>query len=133
MDYKAFKNELQNYYKHLRNRDKVREQIELVLYEMTGVKAIRYDKQPTSFSPELSIERRDELSRRLEEKEIELNYIEASIKYIEMKLKKLSDEDKAICLKVISEGVSADKVRREVGYSKSGIWKRIRRELEGIL
>lgn len=133
MDYKAFKNELQNYYKHVRNRDKVVEQIENIIYEMTGVKAIRYDKERSSFNPSLASERREELSARLEEKEIELNYIEASIKFIEMKLKKLSDEDKEICLKIISEGVSAEKVRRKVGYSKSGIWKRIKRELEGIL
>ncbi len=133
MDYKAFKNELENYYKHLKNKDDIESEIEMILYEMTGVKGIRYDKEPSSYNPELSAEKRLELIERKEEKEIELDYTNASIKYIEMKLKKLPEEDRRICLKIISEGVSAEKIRREVGYSKSGIWKRIKRELTGIL
>lgn len=133
MDYKSFKNELENYYKHLRSVDDLKEQIELILYEMTGVKGVRYDKEPTSHNPQLSSERKLELIEKKEEKEIELEYTIASIRLIERKLAKLSDEDKQICLRIISEGVSAEKVRQEVGYSKSGIWKRIKRELQGIL
>ena len=133
MDYKAFKNELENYYKHLKNKDKIKEEIENILYEMTGVKGIRYDKEPSGYNPELSAEKKLELIERKEEKEIELEYTIASIHFIEMKLKKLPEDDRRICLKIISEGVSAEKVRREVGYSKSGIWKRIKRELTGIL
>ena len=133
MDYRGSKNELGNYYQNLKHIDELKEEIELILYEMTGVKGIRYDKEPTSYNPELSAEKRLDLIDRKEEKEIELEYMTASVKYIEMKLSKLSKEDKEICLKIISEGVSAEKVRREVGYSKSGIWKRIKRELQGIL
>ena len=133
MDYKAFKNELESYYKHLRNVDQLREDIELILYEMTGVKGVRYDKEPTTYNPQLSNERKLELIEEKEEKEIELEYTMASIRLIERKLAKLSDEDKQICLKIISEGVSAEKVRKQVGYSKSGIWKRIKRELQGLL
>lgn len=133
MDYKMFKNELENYYKHLKNKDKIEKEIENIHYEMTGVKGIRYDKIPTSYNKEISEERFLDLSEKIEEKLIELQYTVSSIRYIEMKLKKLSDEDKEICLKIISEGISAEKVRKEVGYSKSGIWKRIKRELTGIL
>ena len=133
MDYKTFKNELENYYKYLKSVEKIKEEIEDIIYEMTGVKGIRYDKEPTSFNPQLSNERILDLIDKKEEKEIELDYTIASIRYIERKLSKLDKEDKEICLKIISEGISAEKVRREVGYSKSGIWKRIKRELTGIL
>lgn len=133
MDYKTFKNELENYYKYLKSVEKIKEEIENIIYEMTGVKGIRYDKEPTSFNPQLSNERILDLIDKKEEKEIELDYTIASIRYIERKLSKLDKEDKEICLKIISEGISAEKVRREVGYSKSGIWKRIKRELTGIL
>ena len=133
MDYKTFKNELENYYKYLKSVEKIKEEIENIIYEMTGVKGIRYDKEPTSFNPQLSNERILDLIDKKEEKEIELDYTIASIRYIERKLSKLDKEDKEICLKIISEGISAEKVRKEVGYSKSGIWKRIKRELTGIL
>lgn len=133
MDYKGFKNELENYYKHLKNVENIKKEIEDILYEMTGVKGIRYDKEPSSYNPQLSMERKLELIDQKEEKEIELDYTIASIRYIEKKLSKLSQEDKDICLKIISKGISSEKVRQEVGYSKSGIWKRIQRELTGIL
>ena len=133
MDYNGFKNELKNYYKHLQNVDQLKSDIEMIIYEMSGVKGIRYDKEPSAYNPELANERRLEMIDRIAEKEIELDYTIAAIKYIEMRLKKLSDEDRQICLKVISDGISAEKVGREIGYSRPGIWKRIKRELEKIL
>ena len=133
MDYKGFKNELQNYYKHLENIDRINEDIDKILYEMTGVKGVRYDKAPSMYNPELASERRYELSEMLEEKEIELDYTVAAVKYIEMKISKLSKEDKQICIDIISKGISAEKIAKENGYSRSGIWARIKRELSGIL
>ena len=133
MDYSGFKNELKNYYKHLENVDRLKEDIEQIIYEMSGVKGIRYDKERSSYNPELANEKRLEMIEKIAEKEIELDYTLAAIKYIEMRLKKLSDDDRKICLKVISDGVSAEKVGREIGYSRPGVWKRIKRELEKIL
>lgn len=133
MDYKTLKNELENYYKNLNDIDRIKEEIELILYEMTGVKGIRYDKEPSSFNPQLAAEKRLELIEKKEDKEIELRYLIASTKFIESKLKKLTEEDKNICLRIIAKGISAEKVRHEVGYSKSGLWKRIKRELTGII
>ena len=133
MDYKSFKNELENYYKHLKNIDRIQEEIDLILYEMEGVKAVRYDKQPSSYNASLNARIMLEMSEKLEEKEIELNYAKASVKYIEMMLKKMPEEDRAICLKVISEGVSAEQIARQKGYSRGGMWKRIKREVTKIL
>ena len=133
MEYTAFKNELENYYHNLKNIDRLKEDIELIVYEMSGVKGIRYDKQPMAYNPELSEEKRSELSEKLEEKELELENAIASIKYVEKKLSKLSDEDREICLRIISEGASSEKVAFEKGYSRGGMWKRIKRELSKIL
>ena len=133
MDYKGFKNELNNYYRHLRNVDRIKEEIDDIVYEMTGVKGIRYDKERSSFNPALSEERRDYLSKKLEEKEIELNYTLAAIRFIEMNLKKLNKDDREMCLKVVADEVSAELVAVEKGYSRSGVWARIRREISKIL
>ena len=133
MDYKGFKNELENYYKYLKEADKLKQELDIILYEMTGVKGIRYDKQRGSYNPQLSSDRLHDLMQKKEEKEIELQHVLASIKYLQLKISKLSEEDKQICLKVISEGISSETVRQEVGYSRSGFWKRIKRELQKIL
>ena len=133
MDYKGFKNELNNYYRHLRNVDRIKEEIDDIVYEMTGVKGVRYDKERSSFNPTLSEERRDYLSKKLEEKEIELNYTLAAIRFIEMNLKKLNKDDREMCLKVVADEVSAELVAVEKGYSRSGVWARIRREISKIL
>ena len=133
MDYKGFKNELSNYYRHLKNVERIREEIKDIWYQMSGVKGVRYDKEPSGFNPNLSEEKREYYSQLLDEKNIELDYTLASIRYIEMNLRKLSEEDKDICLKVVAEGISYEKVAMEKGYSKGGMWKRIKRELERIL
>lgn len=133
MDYKAFKNELQNYYKYLKNVDKIKEEINQIWYDMSGVKAIRYDKQLITHNPELSNMIKHEYMSRIEEKEIELDHVLSSIKYIELKLSKMNPEDKQVCIDIISKGISSEKVANEKGYSKSGMWKRIKRELERVL
>ena len=44
MDYKTFKNELSNYRAYQKSLIQINDEIELIVYEMTGVKGIRYDK-----------------------------------------------------------------------------------------
>ena len=133
MNYNAFKNELRNYYSYLKSVDEIREEIELIHYEMTGVKGIRYDREPSSFNPELSEEKKLELIEEKEEKELELRFTLNAINLIEKKISKLSPGDKDACLKIIAEGISYEDVSRSKGYSKGGMWKRIRRELTKIL
>ena len=133
MDYRSFKNELENYESYLIAKDKIEEEIEELLYVMSGVRGIRYDKEPGSFNPELSEEKRLDLIEKKAEMEIERDFIIHAIKLIELKLSKLSEEDKEICMRIIAEGESSEAVSRENGYTRGGMWKRIKREVSKIL
>ena len=99
---------------------------------MTGVKAIRYDKQPLSFNPELSADMRDKLSRMLEEKESEKDHTLMKIQDIDRNLAKLPDDIKIICTMLFVDNMSFTKVGRIVGYSNNGLWHKIRKEIEKI-
>ena len=133
MKYEEFKRELENYHRNIENIEKLKEELDEIDYEMSGVKGVRYDKERASFNPELARKWFYYLSEKRSEKELELEYLIASSRMVENKLRKLPEEDKDICMKIIAEGISAEKVRIEKGYSRSGIWKRIKRELTKIL
>lgn len=132
MEYKRFKNELSNYRSYQKSLIKIDEEIENIIYEMTGVKAIRYDKQPLSFNPELSADMRDKLSKRLEEKESEKDHTLMKLQDIDRNLAKLPDDIKIICTMLFVDNMSFNKVGRIVGYSNNGLWHRIRKEIEKI-
>ena len=133
VDYRSFKNELENYESYLIAKEQIEQEIEQIIYVMSGVRGIRYDKEPGSFNPELSEEKRLDLIEKKSEKEIELAFIVHAIKLIELKLSKLSKEDKEICMRIIAEGESSEAVSRQNGYTRGGMWKRIKREISRIL
>ena len=66
MNYTQFKNEMKNYSIYLKSKEKLEQDIEILVYEMSGVKGIRFDKERMSFNPDLSNEIRYVLSQKLE-------------------------------------------------------------------
>lgn len=132
MEYKRFKNELSNYRSYQKSLIKIDEEIENIIYEMTGVKAIRYDKQPLSFNPELSADMRDKLSRMLEEKESEKDHTLMKIQDIDRNLAKLPDDIRELCIMLFADGMTFIEVGNRVGYSDNALWHRIRKEIEKI-
>ena len=133
MDYKTFKNELENYYSYKKEISKLKEEIENIIYEMSGVKAINYQKIPMNANPELAHERLLELIEKKEQKEKEIERLSLNIKAVENTLSKMSANDKQMCIDLIAKKGNVYKVGYEYGYSKSGMWSRIKREIEHIL
>ena len=133
MDYQSFKNELENYYTYKKDVMIIDEDIDNLLYEMTGVKGVRYDKTPISANPSLAHERLLEMIEKLHWKEKEKRRLELNIQYIEDKLSMLSDEDKKICLDLIAKKGNSILISSDHGYSKSGVWARVKREIKKIL
>ena len=133
MDYRTFKDLLRNYYKYQIAIEEIKTDLELVLYEMTGVKAIDYSKPYMQPNPSLSHERKLELIDKKAALELELEYTYTAIKLIELKLSKLSESDKQICLKIIAKGETYESVGNEQGYTISGMWRKVRRALKNIL
>ncbi len=133
MKVEAFKDLLKHYYDYQRSIVQIREDMDALLYEMTGVKGIRYDRVPSSYVPGMADEKKLEYIERLNEKETELDFTYAAIKMIEMKLSKLSKEDKEICLDVLNRKVTYEEAGKRKGYSKNGMWVKVKREIEKIM
>ena len=132
MDYKTFKNELSNYRAYQKSLIQINDEIELIVYEMTGVKGIRYDKQPMSFNPYLTAETRERLSHRLDEWECKLDHTLMKINDIERDLAKLPDDIRELCIMIFADGMTFIEVGNKVGYSDNALWHRIRKEVEKI-
>lgn len=133
MDYKTFRNILQDYYKYQRNVENIKEQLKDLLYEMTGVKGVQPDKVPVTYNPSLSAERQLELIEKKAELETELEYTILAIKVIEKKLSKLDQRDKDMCLDIIARNISYESYGNQIGYTPSGLWRKVKRDLERVL
>ena len=132
MNYATFKNELRNLYSYERELNKINSSIADLCYVMKGVKGIDYSKIPASPNPEVVAEKRLDLIEQLEELETEKQRLTLNIKHIYTTLSKLNGNDMEIVMEIIVKKVNAEKVAIENGYSRSGIWARIKREIEKL-
>ena len=132
MNYAIFKNELRNLYGYEKELAKINDKIADLSYVMTGVKGINYSKIPASANPEISEEKRLELIDELEELENERKRLNLTVKHIYRTLGRLNESDREIVIQIVAKKYNAEMVANQVGYSKSGIWARIKREIEKL-
>lgn len=133
MKVETFKDLLKHYCDYQMSIDQIRSEIDNLFYDMTGVKGISYDKVPSSFNPDISEQTKLEYIERIAEKEAELDFTYSAIRIIEMKLSKLSKEDKEICLDILNRNITYEEAGRKNGYSRNGMWAKVKREMEKIL
>ena len=132
MNYATFKNELRNLYSYERDLKKINASIEDLSYMMTGVRGIDYSRIPASPNPEVVAEHRLDMVEDMEELLAEKQRLTLNIAHIYTTLSKLNENDKEIVMQIIVKKVNAEKVANEKGYSRSGIWARIKREIEKL-
>lgn len=132
MNYATFKNELRNLYSYERELKKVDASIEDLSYLMTGVRGINYSKTPTSPNPEVVAEHRLDMIEDMEALLAEKQRLTLNITHIYATLSKLDDADREAMIEILVKKVNAEKVAEERGYSRSGIWARIKREIEKL-
>ena len=132
MNYATFKNELRNLYAYERDLARLNEKIEDLTYLMTGVKGINYSKIPGSANPEVTAEKRLEMIEQMEELETEKKRLQLNITHIYSTLSKLEERDREAMMQIIVKRVNAEVVAEMNGYSRSGIWARIKREIEKL-
>lgn len=132
MDYKMFKNEISNLKAYYRSANELKMDIEVLWHELSGLKAIRYDKQPSSFNPELSESYRLELIDRIEKKQKELDFTYLAIERYQSELERLPGEIKAMVEQIFIEGKTFAEVGKTIGYSDNGLHYKIKKEVEKI-
>lgn len=136
MKYEMFVLQMKMLKQYKESKEDIEREIDDIVYQYCGVKAIRYDKQRYSFNQELSLEMQERLYRALDEPQRQLDFTIIAINQlepiVEENLNKLpSDIQKAIKL-LVWEKMSYHDVGKIIGYSDHGLWKRIRKEVEKI-
>lgn len=132
MDYQTFKNETSNlkaYYKSIRELEEERERL---FYELTGVKGIQYDKQPSSYNQEMSESYRLELIEKIEQTEKEIAYTMQTIERYEKRISRLPSDIREIVDLLFIHGKTFKEVGEMTGYSDNGLHYRIKKEIEKL-
>ena len=132
MNYATFKNELRNLYSYERDLKKINASIEDLSYLMTGVRGIDYSKAPSMPNPEVIAENRLDLIEQMEDLLKEKQRLSLNITHIYSTLSKLNENDRDIVMQIVVRKANAEIVAMAKGYSKSGIWARIKREIEKL-
>ena len=133
MTSKDFKVKFINYCNYLQGKKRLEEEIDYLYYRLSGVKAIRYDKIPTSYNPELSEELRLELCEQIERKIKEYQTWNTEYEYIRLVIRKLNTDEMNILVRLLVKKETYEHLGRELGYSSTGMWKYVESIIEGII
>lgn len=132
MEYQTFKNEMLNYNRYKKRQRELEEQIDDIIYQFCGVKAIRYDREPSSYNPYLSEQARLKMSELLEKPQKELDFIKLAINRINENLNKLPKDIQEMARLLFIEGHTLHYVGVINNYSYNGIYQKLKREVEKI-
>ncbi len=119
------KDEIRNYRKYCQYKADLIEMLDSLWYELTGVKGIRYDKQPTSFNSAITEERRLSLLDKIDQYESELTRMDMQIRYIDSVLDRLDKDENELVTYVLVEGHTLSEAADKLYLTPSAISKRI--------
>lgn len=132
MNYAVFKNELRNLYAYERELTVINDRIDEMEYLMAGVKGVNYSKIPGNVNAEANEQKRLDLIEQMDELLTEKKRLMLNISHTYSILSQLEAGDRDAALKIIAKKANAEDVAIKRGYSRSGIWARIRREIEKL-
>lgn len=132
MDYKTFKNEISNIKAYTKSISDIKTELELLWYELTGVKGIQYNKQPSSYNPELNESYRLELLDRIESKEKELDFTYLAIERYRANLDRLPSDIRWIVEQIFIDNKTFAEIGKTVGYSDRGLHYKVKKEIEKL-
>ena len=133
MTVKEFKASFEEYIDYLEAERKIKERIEYLYYELSGVKGIAYDKVPSSFNQGLNDERKLILIEMINTKQAELQYLQAKYHYFSLILKKLEQRDLDLLFRLLIKKQSYESVAKEYDMSASALWKYVEKVIGEIL
>lgn len=129
-----FKKELRCYKGYISKANDLKQEIDDIWYELTGVKAIRYDKLPSgSYNPSVSEARRLNLSEKVERKIKELDRVSNNINYIDSILSRLPKNISKACIDIYCDEKGYKKTSQNEYISDAGLFKQIDKALAEVL
>lgn len=133
MEYRTFMNTYRSYLGLTERIEDLDTKIELLVYEMEGVKGVRFDRTPSVPDPHQAEEKMLELIEQKAELEKEreiLNKAVDNVKAIIDKEFRHISKDATLVIVRNAAGESLEKLSEEYGYTPSGLWRYIKREVE---
>lgn len=133
MNYRTFTANLSRLDDYRKSLDSIKEELDLILYEMTGVKGISYDKLPSSYNPSLTALKSLEMVEKYNEKQQEFDFTLMAIQQVEIVLARMPSDLAEMLKEVFVKGMTYKAVGMKYGYSDHGMWQMLKRETEKYL
>ena len=133
MRYRVFTRHLRSLEDNRRTLEELGSQLDLILYDLGGVKAIRYDSNGGTTNQSVKEEKRLEMIDKYNEKLKEYNFLKEQISFIDNVLSKMPTELQTMLNEVYIQGMTFSYVGKIHGYSDHGLWKLMKRETEKYL
>lgn len=133
MDFKTFTNNLSNYSNMKRELERAKQDLEVLLYDLSGVKGVGYEQVTGTTNESVKALKWLTLDDKYNSKLNEVEYYERAIKSVDDILKRLPTDlyEMLMCKFVV--GMTYEQVGRKFGYSNHGMWQYLKRETERFL
>lgn len=133
MDYKVFTANLTNLKRLKESEESLKTKLDLISYDLEGVKGVRYDSVTVHGNPSVIEEKRHEMRDELDKIEKELEFTKLAIMQTEETLNRMPKTLREMLIEVFVNGKTYRSVGEKYGYSYNGAWHYIKRETEKYL
>lgn len=133
MDYKVFTSNLANLKRLKESEESLKTQLDLIIYDLGGVKGVHYDSVMVHGNPSVIEEKRLELIDKYNEKEKELEFTKLAIMQTEETLNRMPKTLREMLVEIYVDGKTFKNVGMIHGYSDNGLWHWMKRETEKYL
>ena len=133
MDYRTFCIDLENYAENLKRLKKAEDELEVILYDLCGVRGVSYDSIMVHGNPSQKALNWLKLEDKYNAKESEVERYRTAIRNVEQVKKRLPKELWLMLNDKFVKGMTYSALGIKYGYSDHGIWNMMRREVEKYL
>lgn len=133
MDYENFKAMMTNYATNKRKLLEAKQELEVLFYEMTGVKGVAFDRMPGSHNPSAAEEGKLNQVEKYNDKLKDIQYYEKCIAYVEEYSKRIPTDLWKLLYEKYVLGITYEKLGERFGYSNNGMYHYLKREIEKYL
>lgn len=133
MDYRTFCIDLENYAENLKRLKKAEDELEVILYDLCGVRGVSYDSIMVHGNPSQKALNWLKLEDKYNAKESEVERYRTAIRNVEQVKKRLPKELWLMLNDKFVKGMTYSALGIKYGYSDHGIWQMMRRECEKYL
>ena len=133
MDYENFKSMMSNYAFNKRKLQEAKEELEVLFYEMTGVKGVAFDRMPSSFNPSVAESYRLDQVEKYNDRQKDIQYYQKCIAYVEQYSKRIPTDLWKLLYEKYVLGVTYQQLGERFGYSNNGMYHYLKREIEKYL